>query len=402
MSPTPPVRRPRIGIDCHVVNGIHQGSRTHILELVSRLIRYGGDFDLYIFADEPEEVLSFAGIPAPPNVRSVRMKATNPLIRLGLQLPYLAHQHDIDLLHTQYILPIWNVCKAVVTVHDTLFESHPQYFPTFMRSRSRILVRRAVQKQAMHVFTVSNFCKSELMRLYAIPNSKVSVLYNGVDRTRFYPGSNGEEAIRARELQTKSYILCVGRQEPRKNHATLLKAYAMLGSSAPVLVIVGARDFGYGDIPRLISELRLAGRVRILENVGDAELPALYRHARCFVYPSWAEGFGMPVIEAFSSGIPVVCSNTTGLAEIAQGAALSVSPDSAEALCDAIRQCLRGETVLQTQQALRRAKMFDWDRSALLLREKYRELLGGSTNVLLPQEGKDGCSDEGREIRARL
>lgn len=403
MSARRPLRRPRIGIDCHVVNGMHQGSRTHILEMVSRLIRLGGDFDLYIFADEPEDVLSFAGISASPNVHSVRMKAINPVLRLGLQLPYLAYQHDIDLLHTQYVLPVWNVCRSVVTVHDTLFESHPQYFPTFMRLRSRILVKRAVQTQAMHVFTVSNFCKSELMRLYAIPESKVSVIYNGVDRTRFYPGSDGAAVIRARGLQTKSYILCVGRQEPRKNHATLLKAYAKLGPSAPILVIVGARDFGFRDTPRLISELKLTERLRILEDVGDSELPALYRHACCFVYPSWAEGFGMPVLEAFSSGIPVVCSNTTALAEIARGAALTVPPDSQEALCGAIRQCLRDEMSIVTQRALLRAEMFDWDQSALLLRDTYRELLSrDSTSMPLAQEGQDACLDEDREIRARL
>ena len=180
-------RRPRIGIDCHVVDGMHQGSRTHILELVSRLIRVHNEFDIYILADEPEEILSFAQVRESPGVRTVRMKEANSIVRLGFQLPYLSRRYGFDLLHTQYILPVWNACKGVVTVHDTLFESHPQYFPTVMRLRSKGLVKRAIERQASHIFTVSNFSKSEIKRLYAVPDSKVSVIYNGVDRTAFLP-----------------------------------------------------------------------------------------------------------------------------------------------------------------------------------------------------------------------
>ena len=151
----------------------------------------------------------------------------------------------------------------------------------------------------------------------------------------------------------------------------------MLGPSAPVLLIVGARDFGFSDTRKLISELKLDGRVRILEDVSDSELPAFYRHAACFVYPSWAEGFGMPVVEAFSSGIPVICSDTTALSEIASGAAITIAPNNADGLADAIRHCLNDENrrFALTREGLRRAATFDWDQSASLLRKKYSELV---------------------------
>lgn len=376
--------RPRIGLDCHVVDGMHQGSRTHILELASRLIRFGQDLDFYLFADQPEDIISFSGTPHLRNVFPIRMRQANPILRLGFQLPRLCRQYGVDLLHTQYILPVRHVCKAVVTVHDVLFESYPQYFPGLMRARSRLLVRHAVRRRSEHVFTVSQFCKAELMRLYGVSEGKITVIYNGVNQTRFYPGADGQQTLAERGLSSKDYILCVGRQEPRKNHATLLKAYANLGRSAPPLVIVGARDFAFEGIPKLISELGVSDRVRIFEDISDAELPALYRHASCFVYPSWAEGFGMPVLEAFSSGVPVVCSNTTALPEVATGAALTISPGDTLALSNAIRVCLQDKnTVLSlTKQALRRAREFNWDQSALQLLQKYRELVGQAERPL--------------------
>jgi glycosyltransferase involved in cell wall biosynthesis len=142
--------------------------------------------------------------------------------------------------------------------------------------------------------------------------------------------------------------------------------------------MVGQRHFHYEGILGLISELHLAQDVLMLEQVSDLQLPAIYRHAKGFVYTSWAEGFGMPLLEAMASGIPVITSANTALSEVSAGAALLVDPSRPDEVSAAVlkieqqpqlRKCLvdRGES---------RAKEFNWERSAQKLRSVYLRHFG--------------------------
>jgi len=168
--------------------------------------------------------------------------------------------------------------------------------------------------------------------------------------------------------------LSVGRLEPRKNRLGLLRALALLPTPRPKLVIAGQRDFGYEKIFQLRDELLLQDDVIFLETASDDLLAALYRNARLFVYPSFAEGFGMPVIEAMASGIPVITSNTTSLPEVAGDAALLVDPHSPEEIRDAMNRVLHDEALAarMREAGIRRAEVFNWDGAADMLADKYR------------------------------
>lgn len=366
---------PRIGLDMHVVDGLHQGSRTHCLELFSRVITLLPACTFFVFLDEPEYLREHWPSFTRDNVTLVRMEHQNPAKRLLSQLPGLATAHKLDLLHTQYIVPPFCACPTAVTIHDVLFESHPEFFTRFFRLRSKLLVPRSARQSAL-VFTVSEYSKGELMKRYGIPESRLAVTMNGASLERF--ASEDDDALSLPDgLLPQSYILTVGRLEPRKNHVRLLKAYAMLQQPRPKLVLVGQRDFGYEALLAEIEYLQLKDEVMLLETVSDTMLPALYRNALVFAYPTLAEGFGMPVIEAMASGVPVVTSRTTSLPEVAGDAALLCDPlDVASirnALCSALCDSRAREAMIA--KGLKRARDFQWEEPAQRLACAYQSFL---------------------------
>jgi glycosyltransferase involved in cell wall biosynthesis len=184
--------------------------------------------------------------------------------------------------------------------------------------------------------------------------------------------------VKALGLIPGEYLLTVGRLEPRKNHQRLLRAFAALPSPRPKLAIVGQRDFRFEEILALRDELGLREDVVFLEDVKDAALPALYRHACLFVYPTLAEGFGMPVIEAMASGVPVITSNTTALPEVAGEAAVLVDPHDVGAITAAMRELMQDHLRVGRMRVagLVHARSFSWDAEAAKLAGTYRAHFG--------------------------
>jgi glycosyltransferase involved in cell wall biosynthesis len=370
-------KRPRIGIDLHVVDGIFQGSRTHCLELFSRVVARSAEFDFVLLVGDREKLLSFSDHFALPHVTIRPMPERAAPVRLLWQLPHIVRSCGLSLLHTQYIAPPLPSCATAVTIHDILFESHPQYFERTFVMRSRLLVPFSVRRSSS-VFTVSEFSRKQLCETYSIAMDRVHTIPNGVDRVRFSPGDADRESVQALGLNPGDYFLSVGRLEPRKNHATLLRAWAKLPPPRPHLVIVGQRHFQYKEVFEVIRFLDLERDVLILEEVPDVQLPAIYRHARGFIYCSWAEGFGMPVLEAMSSGIPVISSSNTALSEVCADASLAIDPRNADEIADAVRSLNQNSGLREDliRRGFARAEQFTWDRSAEIVRDVYRETFG--------------------------
>jgi glycosyltransferase involved in cell wall biosynthesis len=364
--------RPRIGLDLHVVDDIYQGSRTHCLELFSRVVTAALECDFVVLAADPQKLLDFSVNFSSSNVSLVGMPHAAPATRLLWQLPRLVKQHGIDLLHTQYIVPPFSPCATAVTVHDVLFESHPEFFNKLFVLRSRLLVRQSVRSSAQ-VFTVSEFSRRQIAETFNIEPDKVHIILNGVDCARFFPGQAGREIAEYFGLEPGRYFLTVGRLEPRKNHVNLLRAWAGLGQPRPRLAIVGQRHFGYDEALNLIHTLQLERDIVFLEDVSDEQLPALFRNAKAFIYCSLAEGFGMPVLEAMASGVPVISSATTALSEICAKAALLVQPDDIDAISHAIGELDHAADIRHNLigRGLSRVTDFSWEHSAAIVRDTY-------------------------------
>jgi glycosyltransferase involved in cell wall biosynthesis len=368
----------RVGLDLHVVDGKFQGSRTHVIELFSRVILISPEIEFFVYLDNPEALPSISNAFSAPNVHLVRMPAAGAVKRLYWDLPTLSRNCALDIIHTQYILPAPVGCRRVVTIHDILFVTHPDFFTLFFRVRQGLLLRNAVRR-ADHIVTVSEFSKNKISEHYDVPRDRISVAYNGVDYERFSVATPEDDLILARrKLVRGDYILSVGRLEPRKNHQTLIDAYASLKGTPPPLVIVGQRDFGFDGIFEQCKKLGLGDRIRIMEDVSDKELPVLYRNASVFAYPTLAEGFGMPVIEAMASGVPVVTTNCTAIPEITGGnCALLIDPLRADDLAAALERLLYDTSLRSTlvHAGLERARRFTWDEPARVLRSLYLSLL---------------------------
>lgn len=358
-------RRPVLGVDFHVWDGIFQGSRSHLIGLYRAAIVMAPEIDFVFFLGQPERLAQAHAEFTAPHVRLVAMPHRPAVWRLGWQLPRLQRRHRLDLLHMQYRLPFMPAGPCACTMHDVLYETHPQFFSRSFVLQSRLTGRSAARRSAL-LFTVSEYSRGEIARLYGVPREAVAITHNGVDFERFKPGDAGAEAVRALGLEPGNYLLTLGRLEPRKNHVTLLRAYAKLGADAPPLVIVGQRDFSYAAVFEELARLQLGARVRLLDRVDDETLPAVLRHARLFVYPAFAEGFGMPVAEAMASGVPVVTSNTSSLPEVAGAGALLVDPHSPEALAAAMVQLLADAALRErlVQAGLQHVRQFNWQSSA--------------------------------------
>jgi glycosyltransferase involved in cell wall biosynthesis len=365
----------RVGFDLHVMDGIFQGSRTHVIEVFSRVARLCPEFEFVALLNGTERLKTDHPRFDLPNVKVERLNQTGAIRRLMWELPRKQIALKLDLLHLQYVLPLPSLSRTVVTIHDVLFESHPEYFTRAFRLRSRILMRLAA-RQAQHVFTVSEFSKREICNRYHISPDTVSVTPNSADMQRFYPGNDGVEHLTARGLEPGKYLLSVGRLEPRKNHVNLVKAYLGLGPQSPKLVIAGQRDFGYEPLMEILASANATDKVVILENIDDNELPSLYRNSLAFVYPSMAEGFGMPPLEAMASGVPVIASNNTGLTEVVGKAGILVSTTDVIELRQAMKALIQDATQRERLSArgLERARAFSWDHSAEVVAQRYRQI----------------------------
>lgn len=365
----------RVGIDFHVIDGIFQGSRSHVLEIFSRIFYLCPNIEFYIFLEQVEKLRESSPVFSLPNVTLVHMKYAGSIKRLAIQLPAFQRRFQLDILHTQYISPIPSFSKTIITLHDILFETHPQYFSLLFNIQAKILMYFS-SKRASHIFTVSEYSKKEISSRYKINPKDITVVHNGVDTQKFYPGTDGIDKILSVGLDSGKYILTVGRLEPRKNHLSLINAYSQLDTDMP-LVIIGQRHFGYQKIETLINKLGISHKVMFFENVQDFDLPSFYRHAKFFVYPTWAEGFGMPVIEAMASGIPVITSNNTSLFEVAEGASLLISPDDTISLRNAMIELIDNDSLANdlTERGLKQIDLFKWSLSAEKVKKIYDEIL---------------------------
>ncbi len=320
----------RVAVDTSPLVQTRAGTARHVRGLLSALRgRPGLELELH----------SFGG---PGHVSSVLRDA----LWYPLALPHRVRA--LDVLHcTTFRGPLRSRVPSVLTVHDLAIVRHPEAFPRWHRLYGRVGLREAL-RAAHAVVAVSEFTKREVAELAGVPGERIHVVPNGVDRL-FTPSGPAAEG---------SYVLAVATLEPRKNLARVVEAARLAGVE---LRVVGARGWGGVDVAGWVGE------------VTDVELAELYRGARCVLYPSLYEGFGLPVVEAMASGVPVVTSQGTALEEVAGGAAVLVDPLDVEAIADGIAQAERRRAEL-VPLGLVRAGEFTWERAADRVEALWKEI----------------------------
>ena len=255
----------------------------------------------------------------------------------------------LDVLHcTTFRAPVSSRAPLVVTVHDLGVLRHPDAFPRWHRTTGALALRGGV-RAADAVVAVSAFTRDELVARLGVPLERIHVVPNGVDPV-FTPEGRAAEG---------DFVLAVGTLEPRKNLAGAVEAARLAGVE---LRVAGAPGWGGVAADGWIGE------------PSDEELAALMRGARCLVYPSLYEGFGIPVLEAMACGTPVVTSRGGATEEVAGGAAVLVDPRDPESIAAGIEEAERRRDAL-VEVGRARASMFTWRRSADLVEDLWRELV---------------------------
>lgn len=266
--------------------------------------------------------------------------------------------------------------RSVVTIHDLIFLRHPEFYPWIDAKIYAWKFRRTL-KEADHVIAISECTRRDVLELGDIDPSRVSIVYQScAPRFTKTPTPVEQEQTRLKYGLPRRFVLNVGTIERRKNILLGVQALESLPSDLS-LVIVGRHTAYTNQVMEYVSAHNLSRRVFILHDVPDVDLPALYAQAETFVYPSVYEGFGIPIIEAVSCGLPVVACTGSCLEEAGGPDCRYVSPDDPEALADAIRQSLkdapdREARIQRSQDYIRR---FQGDDVASQVAAIYRSLL---------------------------
>jgi glycosyltransferase involved in cell wall biosynthesis len=291
----------------------------------------------------------------------------------------------VDVFYSpDFLLPPTRARRAIVTIHDLSYVRVPDCFPAPLLNYLNRSVPRALARADLILADAAS-TQRDLMDIYRVPAEKIRVLYSGVESRYRADIADAERArVRARLHLQEPFILSVGTLQPRKNYVRLIEAFARLPLTTYQLLIAGGKGWLYQDIYAAIDRLHLQDRARVLDFVADDDLPALYAMATLFVYPSFYEGFGIPILEAMACGAPVISSNTSSMPEVGgdpsagsgEAAALYFDPRDVDALAEAMQRALADDAL---RAALRRkgfeqVKKFSWEKAAGELRG-YLEIL---------------------------
>lgn len=365
----------RVGIDGRSFTSPAAGVRRYVHQLVPALLELG----------EPIEIVALGGDPqaVPPGVDHVS-EQPHPPTNLGwalVGLPAAAGKAQVDLIHAPaYTAPFLTRIPVVVTIHDVSYERHPEWYP-YRRDWLRRAFYRRSAKAATRVLTDSEFSASEIAAAYRIPTNRIAVAPLGV-ATSFAPADPDVPQDLPAGVSTP-FVLHVGDLHERRNLPMLVDAVLEArrhfgGASALSLVLAGV-DRGVGDgLCAIAAAAGAPDAVVRLGAVEDDRLQMLYHAAMALVYPSFYEGFGLPLLEAMASGTPVLASRAASIPEVLGDAGVLLPADDPAAWTDAILKVINDESARLALRAhgLARAATFTWARTARMTYGVYRQAVG--------------------------
>ncbi len=330
----------RIAINASILHGPVTGIAKYLLAAISRFSEYQQHtFFVYLSHEvDLDKLTSSLG----DNVIVRRGKTKSRLGKKAweqLVLPRWSRLDKIDVFwspshHLPLFLP--KTIKKVMTIHDVVWKAYPQTMPLLNRLAERILMPLSMRVSDT-IVTVSKSTADDVVKYWPSFSDKVMVSYPA-----FNIPQNTSLKLENSVIQTDKYILFVGTIEPRKNLLNLMKAYLKLPREITddfQLFIVGGEGWGEKEELRQLQE-QSAQKIKFLGYISDKELGALYQYASLFILPSFYEGFGLPLVEAMSYGVPVITSNCSSMPEVVDKAAIMIYPDDLESIQKAISNVL--------------------------------------------------------------
>lgn len=319
-------KRLRIGIDAHALGSNLGGNETYIRCLLLGL-RECKTHDYVLYVNRPE-ALTLAKELLP--LADVRRISTNPLRRLGWDLPLASFRDRLDILHLQYVAPLISGCPVSLIIHDLSYEHHPAWFTYSESLRFRWTIPRSARNSGV-IMTVSEFCRQDIIQRLRLSPEKVIVTPNALAPIFRPAHSKNIHELRHRLDLPDRYILALGNLQPRKNITLLIKAWRRIRNHPEMrdthLVIAGKKAWLYDEIVDAIDK-NSGSRMHFTGYLAEKDLPSLYSGALLLVYPSLFEGFGLPPLEAMACGTPVIVGKHSALPEVCGDAAAYVDVTS--------------------------------------------------------------------------
>jgi glycosyltransferase involved in cell wall biosynthesis len=357
----------------------------HLLQHLAREVEATGD-EIVVVSNQPIDTER----PLPPHVR-VHEGHRFP-VRIGWM--QLRAQRALDALRpdiahfTNGMMPVASPVSTIVTIHDMSLRLYPRCHPVRRLLLNRPLMHVAI-RQAASIVTVSESARRDLLRFHGIPADRVSVVHEAASPA-FRPITDRAwlDRVRSRYGLPSRFLLYVGTIEPRKNLLRLVEAFAQARRRGIPhhLVCVGPYGWSSRDLAGRIDRLGIAGAVHFTGYAPFEDLPVLYNLGEFFIFPSLYEGFGLPVVEAMASGLPVITSSTSSLGEIAADAAVTVDPLSTDAIANAIVEVAADDLLRRdlSERGLRRAQAFSWTQTAKEMLAVYHRAAGVTTTAPAP------------------
>jgi glycosyltransferase involved in cell wall biosynthesis len=367
----------RVGINAVFLQPRMGGIETYVRRLVPALIEAAPELELEVFvgprgvdALASEEWLGSVSLVRHPLLGRRYTRALTELTVLG----WIANRRRLDVLHSvALIAPLWTRAASVLTIADVTWLRQPEPAERGTIRLWRLLVPPAARR-ADRVIAHSEAARAEIAEDLRVPPERIDVVPHGPGLEAREP--TPEDALRRRlGLEGKRIVLAVSALKAHKNVGTLIGAVPRIRALVPdaVVVVPGNPTPLRQELERRAEELHVADAVVFPGWVADADLEALYRAAECFAFPSFREGFGLPLLEAMRRGLPVACARQSAMPEVGGDAVLYFDPARADSIADAIIRILTDAQLAQGLAAagLERQRQFSWRRAAEQTLEVY-------------------------------
>jgi glycosyltransferase involved in cell wall biosynthesis len=375
----------RIAVDVNVIQDRPDGVRRYAVNLVNALASTVLAQDELFLLYDPSAGGDQQHLEALASHPGVVIRNVGGLTRATdhLALANALRAVDAEIYHSPYrLFTVLTNVPTVITIHDLSMLYREDEKPGRWIGKLSQFTQHAqlsITRRADAIICVSDWLRQQFLSAVDVSPSKVHVVCHGVDHSRFHPRYRPEARQRAARILgiEPPYVLTLATDEPRKNLKALLQAYARLPQDTPRLVLANAGSWGQGPIYEMVREAGIEERVRFTGYVPEAVLPDLYAGARCFVFPSIYEGFGLSILEAMACGAPVVAGNRSAIPEIAGDAAILVDTTNVAELAEGMNRVLSSK---ETRDRLRarapgQAARYSWERTARETRQVYETVL---------------------------
>ena len=350
----------KIGIDAKWYFNGHPSGKVVVENIVNEIVKLDETIHFFIFLDSKDKNLSFPIIQN--NIHLVYVPNFFNALTNFFIMPFYTVKYKLDVCMYQNYAPFFGSRKIVNYVHDSLFMDFPQFFTLW--ERIYFYPMKYLSKYSNHVITISHSEKKRMINHGFCKKENISVVHHGLGLVGNEQNFNQTDLSKKYDLP-KKFVLYLGRLNVRKNIQNLLRAMPHINEDT-TLVIVGSEDHKTMNWNHLIETLGLKNRVVKTGFVATEDIKFFYQRASVFCFPSFAEGFGLPPLEAMHYGVPVVVSNTTSLPEVCADSAFYADPEKPLEIANQINKILDDTNVSKAliKKGHQRVSMFSWEKAS--------------------------------------